>query len=57
MAKKIATKIILKNEVTGRWHPDIEVHDHFVLITEPGYAYLGHVTPKNGKGKTIAKSI
>src|SRR6476469_1671147 len=31
--------------------------DHYVIITEPGSQYLGHVTPKSGHGKSIAEAI
>ena len=55
--KRMATRILIKNENTGHWHPKVVVQDHYVLLTEPDSAYLGHVTPRDGSGKSIGMAI
>jgi len=55
--KKTATRVMERNDKTGRWNRKVVVQDHYVIITEPGSQYLGHVTPKSGHGKSIAEAI
>ena len=55
--KKIMTRLIVKNNKTGRWNPTIKLDDHYVVLTEPGNDYLTHVTPKTGHGKVVARAI
>ena len=50
------TRVLVKNNKTGRWNPTIIV-DHYVVLTEPGNDYLIHVTPKTGYGKVVARAI
>ena len=54
--KKTMTRVLVKNNKTGRWNPTIIV-DHYVVLTEPGNNYLTHVTPKTGHGKVVARAI
>ena len=51
------TRVLVKNNKTGRWNPTIKVDDHYVVLTEPGNDYLTHVTPKTGHGKVVARAI
>ena len=46
-----------KNDKTGRWHSNLEVQDHYVVLSEPESKYIPHVTPETGHGKMIALSI
>ena len=55
--KKTMTRVLVKNNKTGRWNPTIKVHDHYVVLTEPGNDYLTHVSPKTGHGKVVARAI
>ena len=55
--KKTSTRVLKKNEKTGKWSPRHMIEDHYVLIVEPGSQYLTHVTPKSGHGITLAGSI
>ena len=55
--KKTMTRVLAKNNKTGRWSPTIKVDDHYVVLTEPGNDYLTHVTPKTGHGKVVARVI
>ena len=54
--KKTMTRVLVKNNKTGRWNLTIIV-DHYVVLTEPGNDYLTHVTPKIGYGKVVARAI
>ena len=45
--KKTMTRVLVKNNKTGKWNPTIKVDDHYVVLTEPGNDCLTHVTPKN----------
>ena len=49
--KKIMTRVLVKNNKTGRWSPTVKVDNHYVVLTELGNDYLTHVTPKTGHGK------
>ena len=51
------TRVLVKNDKTGRWSPRIKVDDHYVVLTEPGNDYLTHVTPKSGHRKAVAQAI
>ena len=53
--KKTMTRVLVKNNKTGRWSPTIKVDNHYVVLTEPGNDYLTHVTPKTGHGKVVAR--
>ena len=55
--KKTMTRVLVKNNKTGRWSPTIKVDNHYVVLTEPGNNYLTHVTPKIGHGKVVARAI
>ena len=55
--KKTPTRVLVKNQKTGRWSPKLVVEDHYVIIVEPGSQYLTHVTPPTGHGKVIAGAI
>lgn len=35
----------------------VKKEEHIVIVEEPGSQYLGHVTPKSGKGDSIQKAI
>ena len=48
--KKTMTRVLVKNNKTGRWSPTIKVDDHYVVLSEPGNDYLTHVT-KLGMGR------
>ena len=48
------TRVLVKNNKTGKWNPLIKVDDHYGVLTEPGNDYLTHVTPKTGHGKVVA---
>ena len=50
--KKTMTRILVKNNKTGRWNPTIKIDDHYVVLTKPGNDYLTHVTPKTGHGSS-----
>ena len=54
--KKVGTRMMVQKE-TGKWHPIIDIQDHYAIIVEPGSEYLTHVTPKKGNAKTIAMEI
>ena len=47
--KKTMTRVLVKNNKTGRWSPTIKVDDHYVVLT--------HVTPKTGHEKVMARAI
>ena len=51
------TRVLGKNNKTGRWNPTIKVDDHYVVLTEPGNDFLTHVSPKIGHGKVVARAI
>ena len=51
------TKVLVKNNKTGRWSPTMKVDDHYVVLTEPENNYLTHVTPKTVHGKVVARAI
>jgi hypothetical protein len=55
--KKTITRMLLRNEKTGKWSSRMEVEDHYVILLEPGSQYFTHVTPQSGHGKLIAKAI
>ena len=55
--KKTMTRVLVKNNKTGKWNPTIKVDDHYGVLTEPGNDYLTHVTPKTGHGKVVARAI
>ena len=55
--KKTMTRVLVKNQKTGRWSPTMKVDDHYVVLTEPGIDYLTHVTPKTGHGKVVARAF
>ena len=55
--KKTATRVLVKNTKTGRWSPQLQIQDHYVILEEPGSEYLTHVTPVSGHGIVIAKAI
>ena len=48
--KKTMTKVLVKNNKTGRWSSTIKVDDHYFVLTKPGNDYLNHVTPKTDYG-------
>jgi hypothetical protein len=39
------------------WYSQITKEEHYVLVSEPGSTYIGHVSPKSSKGNDIADSI
>ena len=49
--KKTMTRVLVKNNKTGKWSPTIKVDDYYVVLTKPGNDYLTHVTPKTGQGR------
>ena len=55
--KKTMTRVLVKNNKTGKWNPTLKVDDHYVVLTEPGNDYLTHVTPKTGHGKVVTRAI
>ena len=49
--KKTMTRVLVKNNKTGRWSPTTKVDNPYVVLTKPGNDYLTHVTPKLGIGR------
>ena len=35
----------------------LQIQDHYPVVSEPGSGYVTHVTPRNGRGETIAKEL
>lgn len=52
---KDATNVIL--QANGKYYRRVELEEHYVVVGEPGEFYLTHVSPEDGKGKTIAQAI
>ena len=50
-------KTLVTKTVNGISRNVVEVEEHISIIEEPGSRYLSHVTPKDGTGKEIAKSL
>ena len=40
-----------------KYHTRIKTEEHISVVKEPESAYWGHVTPVNGKAKSISNSI
>ena len=41
----------------GKTRKIVKVEEHYTLIEEPGSRYLAHLTPKDGTGLEIAKTL
>ena len=50
-------KTLVSKTINGITRNVVEVEEHISIIEEPGSRYLSHVTPKDGTGKEIAKSL
>lgn len=50
-------KTLVTKTINGIPRKVVEVEEHISLIEEPNSRYLGHVTPKDGTGKEIGKSL
>ena len=53
--RKDATHVML--QVGEKYYHKVLLEEHYVVIGEPGEFYLNHVTPADGKGKSIAEAI
>ena len=51
------TRVLVKNNKTGKWNPTIKADNPYVVLTEPGNNFLTRVTPKTGHGKVVARAI
>ena len=47
------TRVLVKNNKTGRWSPRIKVDDHCKLNCD----YFTRVSPKAGHGKAVVEAI
>ena len=41
----------------GKMYRSTQLEEHYVLIGEPGTYYLTHLSPTDGKGRTLAQEI
>ena len=44
-------------KINGKYHQNVQLEEHYVVVGEPGGFYLSHVTPTDGTGLSIAKSV
>ena len=54
--RKDATQT-MKEGPNGKMYRSIELEEHYVLVGEPGTYYLTHLSPADGKGRTLAHEI
>lgn len=40
-----------------KYHRKLVIEDHYVLVSEPGNIYFGHVTCNSGSAKNITNTI
>ena len=52
--RKDATQVMLKGP-NGKMYRSTQLEEHYVLIGEPGTYYLTHLSPTDGKGRTLAQ--
>ena len=50
-------KTLVTKTINGIPRKVVEVEEHISLVEEPNSRYLTHLTPKNGTGKEIGKSL
>ena len=48
---------MVKDKQGDRWYSHVTKEEHYVLVSEPGSAYIGHVSTKSSKSIDIADSI
>ena len=54
--RKIATQVILQG-TNEKLYRSRQLEEHYVLIEEPCEYYLTHLSPSNGRGRTIVEAI
>ena len=54
--RKDATQVMLEGP-NGKMYRSTQLEEHYVLIGEPGTYYLTHLSPTDGKGRTLAQEI
>ena len=55
--KRDKTKIMARNEETGKFHPSVITEDHYTLTQEPQGKYLHHFTPDGTTSDKIAEGV
>ena len=45
--RKDKTKVLTRNEETGKYHPDVISEEHYTMTQEPEGKYIHHFTPTN----------
>ena len=53
--RKDATQVMVNKE--NKCYRKTIVEDHYAVVGEPGAFYLTHVSPPDGKGRSIAQTI
>ena len=41
----------------NKHYRSVQLEEHYTVVGEPGAYYLAHVSPEDGKGRTIAKKL
>lgn len=54
--KKIATRVMIKNQKTNKQIWKIIVQDHYIIIVEIGNEYFTNVASQTGHAKQIAQN-
>ena len=54
--RKDATQVMLEGP-NKKMYRSTQLEEHYVLIGEPGTYYLTHLSPTDGKGRTLAQEI
>ena len=51
-SRKDATQVVIKEG--DKYHQKTVIEEHYVVVGQPGEFYLTHVSPSDGKGRSIA---
>ena len=54
--RKDATQMVVQGPNDKRYR-SVQLEEHYTAIGEPGSYYLTHVSPEDGKGRTIAQNL
>ena len=54
--RKDATQIVVQGP-NDKHYRSVQLEEHYTAVSEPGSYYLTHVSPEDGKGRTIAQNL
>ena len=54
--RKDATQMVVQGP-NDKHYSSIQLEEHYTAVRKPGRYYLTHVSPEDGKGRTIAQNL